>query len=256
MLETRSLYAINRQSKLPLYVLIEQNIHGLISSGQLKPNDALPSEWELSEFYGVSRLTVRHALETLVSQGWLNRRHGVGTFIASPSVTRISLSRLSFTEQMRAIGRVPSSRQLSNRITPATVKIASHLGLPEGAPVVEINRVRLADGKPILLETAYLSQERFPEITSDLDLSNGSLYEFLRSRCVTNVAVMDQTLEPVMLTEAEAGYLETQAGTSAILSEVVAYAAGGLPIEYSHSVTRGDQCKFYFSFRRGEDNPV
>lgn len=253
MEDPQRLFKINRQSKLPLYDLIEQNMRDLILRGSLQPGELVPSEFELADYYGVSRLTIRHALDNLAHQGWLNRRHGVGTFVASPSVARITPSKLSFTEQMCAIGRVPSSRQIHIQIVPANSEIANHLELQEGDLVVEIVRVRLADNEPILLETAYVSQKRFPDLTPDVDLSNASLYEYLSTYYQKNVTTMDQTLVPVLLTESEARYLEIEAKTPAVHSEVVAYAANGEPIEYSWSVTRGDKCKFYFRFRRGEN---
>ena len=253
MNDPQRFFTINRQSKLPLYILIEQNVRDLIMRGLLHPGDLVPSEFELADFYGVSRLTIRHALDDLAQQGWLNRRHGVGTFVASPSVARITPSKLSFTEQMRAIGRTPSSRQIRIQIIPASSEVARRLELQVGASVVEIVRVRLADNEPILLETAYVSHDRFPELTPNVDLSNASLYEYLSEHCHTNVTTMYQTLVPVLLTEAEAQYLEIEPLTPAVHSEVIAYNATGEPIEYSRSVTRGDKCKFYFRFRRGEN---
>lgn len=246
------LYKINRNSKLPLYGLIEQNFRELIIGGFLKHGDPIPSEWELADLYSVSRLTVRHALGVLTRQGWLKRRHGVGTFVSNPTVATIASSKLSFTEQMHAIGRIPSSKQIRIQILPATEETAHHLGLQDGDLVIEITRVRLADGEPILLETSYLSQKRFPNLDDRIDLTNSSLYEFLSNTYQTNIAKMDQTLEPVLLTESEAGYLDTQPGTPALLSEIIAYSTMGEPIEYCWSVTRGDKCKFYFRFRRGE----
>jgi GntR family transcriptional regulator len=254
MKDPTGLFKINRNSKLPLYSLIEDNFRELILSGQLKPGNAIPSEWELADLYQVSRLTVRHALDNLARQGWLNRRHGVGTFVANPTVARIAPSKLSFTEQMRAIGRTPSSRQISFQVVSANAEIASYLGLQESDPVVEITRLRLADDEPILLETSYLSQARFPDLDETVDLSHNSLYEYLYTQYQANVASMDQTLEPVLLTEAEAKYLGTQAGTPAVLSEITAFSSEGEPIEYCWSVTRGDKCKFYLRFRRGENN--
>jgi GntR family transcriptional regulator len=254
MKDPTGLFKINRNSKLPLYSLIEDNFRELILSGQLKPGNAIPSEWELADLYQVSRLTVRHALDNLARQGWLNRRHGVGTFVANPTVARIAPSKLSFTEQMQAIGRTPSSRQISFQVVSANAEIASYLGLQESDPVVEITRLRLADDEPILLETSYLSQARFPDLDETVDLSHNSLYEYLYTQYQANVASMDQTLEPVLLTEAEAKYLGTQAGTPAVLSEITAFSSEGEPIEYCWSVTRGDKCKFYLRFRRGENN--
>ena len=249
------LFRINRQSKSPLYTLIEENFRDLFLDGRLKTGETIPSEWELAEMYGVSRLTVRHAMDNLVRQGWLNRRHGVGTFVANPRVAEISPSRLSFTEQMRAIGRTASSRQIGIQTLPATSEIAAHLHIQEGDPVIEITRVRLADGEPMVFETSYLSQKRFPGLDESIDLSDKSLYEYLNTKYQTTIAAMDQTLEPVLMAESEAVHLETQAGALAMYSEVIAFSSEGDPIEYCWSVTRGDKSKFYFSFRRGENIP-
>jgi GntR family transcriptional regulator len=253
MNDPKDLFKINRQSKAPLYDLIEQNLRELILRGHLEVGQSVPSEWELAELYGVSRLTVRNALDNLTRQGWLVRRHGVGTFVAHPKITEITPSKLSFTEQMHTIGRMPSSRLVSLRVVPANAEVAHMLKLEQGEPVVEIARVRLADGEPILLETSCLSQKRFPGLENATALIYCSLYEWLAEHYQTSVAVMDQTLEPVLLSEAEAKQLETQSGSPAMLSKVVAYSAVAEPIEYSWSVTRGDQCRFYFNFRRAEE---
>lgn len=252
--DANNLFKINRKSKLPLYSLIEQNFRELILGGHLKHGDSIPSEWELADLYSVSRLTVRHALGALTRQGWLKKRHGVGTFVSNPTVATIASTKLSFTEQMHAIGRLPSSKQIQIRTLPATEEIAHRLSLQDGDMVVEIKRVRLADGEPILLEASYLSRKRFPDLDENLDLTNASLYELLSNNYQVNIATMDQTLEPVLLTESEARYLEAQQGTPALLSEIIAYSTMGEPIEFCWSVTRGDKCKFYFRFRRGENS--
>lgn len=249
----KDLFRINHRTKLPLYELIEQNFRELITGGRLQSGNAIPSEWELADLYGVSRLTVRRALDDLSRQGWLERRHGVGTFITNPTVTQITPNKLSFTEQMRAIGRKPSSHLVHIQVIPAVAELAARLKLQEGDPVIEIMRVRLADGEPVLLETTYLSQKRFPGLEQADELAHASLYETLGARYQTSVASMDQILEPVLLSKSEAKYLEAQVGTPAIKSEVLALTTNGDPIEYSWSVTRGDKCKFFFSFRRGED---
>jgi len=254
MTESKELFRINRQDKAPLYDLIEQNLRELILRGQLIMGETVPSEWELADLYGVSRLTVRTALDNLTRQGWLIRRHGVGTFVAHPNVTEISPSKLSFTEQMRAIGRQPSSRLISLQVVEADAEVATMLKLEQGEPVVEIVRVRLADGEPVLLETSYLSQKRFPGLEYATELTSSSLYEWLATNYHTSVTLMDQTLEPVLLKDDQAQHLETQAGTPAMLSKVLAYTNGAEPIEFSWSVTRGDQCRFYFSFRRSEES--
>jgi GntR family transcriptional regulator, N-acetylglucosamine utilization regulator len=253
MTDPQELYKINRQEKTPLYDLIEQNLRELILRGQLNIGDAVPSEWALADLYGVSRLTVRTALDNLTRQGWLIRRHGVGTFVAHPNITEISPSKLSFTDQMRAIGRKPSSRLVSLQVVVADAEVANMLRLEQDKAVVEIVRVRLADGEPVLLETSYLSQKRFSGLEHATALTHSSLYEWLGTHYQTNVTVMDQILEPVLLNNEQARYLETLPGTPAMLSKVIAYNNTAEPIEYSWSVARGDKCRFYFSFRRGEE---
>ena len=245
------LIKIDRQTKVPLYHQISQNLRELILGGQLQPDQTVPSEWELSRLYGVSRLTVRRALDELAREGWLIRRHGVGTFVANPTMAQIVPSKLSFSQKMRQIGRTPSSRLVSIQVIPAVDEVATRLGLEVGVAVTELIRVRLADGEPIMLETAYLSQARFPDLT-EADLGDGSLYEFLSERYQVTVVAVDQTLEPILLTAREAQFLDAEPGSPVLLSEVVAFTKDSTPIEYSWSVTRGDKCKFYFRFREAD----
>src|SRR5512134_2581373 len=120
----KELFRIDSESRLPLYDQIERNLRDLIINGRLQPGQMMPPEWDLSSLYGVSRLTVRRALEALVRQNSLERKHGVGTFVRQPTIASIADSKLSFTEQMRAIGRKPGSRLIEQRVVPATAKIA------------------------------------------------------------------------------------------------------------------------------------
>jgi GntR family transcriptional regulator len=255
-MDTRSsLFHIDPASHLPRYELIQQNFRQLITSGVLKTGQLVPSEGELCDLYQVSRLTIRRAMDELARQGWILRRQGVGTFIENPMNAQIAPSRLSFTEQMKAIGRVPSSKLIAQKIVTATAEVARKLRLSPDELVVEITRVRLADREPILLETAYLSAARFPGLAETSELENGSLYDLLAVRYNVTVAAMDQTLEPILLTENEALILDIQAGSPSILSEVVAFDPDGKPIEYSWSISSGSKSKFYFTFRK-KDTPA
>lgn len=252
MATAKEFFKIDPYSKLPLYDQIERNLRDLIINGKLEPGEMVPSEWELVELYGVSRLTVRRALDELVRQNWLERKHGVGTFVRQPVTASISASKLSFTEQMRSIGRKPSSQLISQRITSATTKIARLLRIEEGEPVIEVTRVRLADDEPILLETSCLSIKCFPSLARYSWTENESLYQILSEEYEISVAGLDHTLKPVLLTETEAHYLRTKAGTPAILSEIVAFTKNGTPVEYVWSVSNGDKSEFYFHFQRIE----
>jgi GntR family transcriptional regulator len=244
------LFRVDRQSKLPLYDQIERNLRELILAGKLKVGQTLPSEWDLAQHYGVSRLTVRKALDELVRQQWLSKRPGVGTFVTKPSVTSIAPSKLSFTEQMLAIGREPSSRLVSRGVETVGAEISRALSLAKKDPVFCLRRVRLADDIPILLESAYLSLAHFPDLESAAGLAEGSLYKFLFESYNISVARIEQTLKPVHLTEEQARHLQTEPGKPSIRSEIVAYASSGESVEYSLSVSNGEYSEFYFSFKR------
>lgn len=247
-----NLFKIDLKSKLPLYDQIERNLRDLMVNGHLKPGEAMPGEWDLADLYGVSRLTVRRALDELVRQNWLEKKHGVGTFVRQPTMATIAAGKLSFTEQMRSIGREPSSKFISQNSTTATDKIARALQIQEGDPVIEITRVRLADNIPILLETACLSTTRFPTLESHDWSQDKSLYRVLSEEYKVNISAMDHTIKPVTLTETEARYLKAKAGIPALLSEIIAYTPGGEPVEYAWSVSNGDKSEFYFHFQRIE----
>ena len=248
----KDLFKIDQKSKLPLYDQIERNLRNLIVDGHLKPGEAMPGEWDLVGLYGVSRLTVRRALEELVRQNWLEKKHGVGTFVRQPTMASIAAGKLSFTEQMRSIGREPSSKFISQRVIPATDKIARALHIQEGDPILELTRVRLADNVPILLETACLSTARFPILDKHDWSQDESLYKVLSEEYKVNISAMDHTIKPVVLTESEARYLKAQAGAVALLSQIIAYTPGGLPVEYAWSVSNGEKSEFYFHFQRTE----
>lgn len=248
----KELFVIDHKSKLPLYDQIERNLRDLIVNGDLKPSEAMPGEWDLADIYKVSRLTVRRALDELVRQKWLEKKHGVGTFVRQPIMASIAAGKLSFTEQMRSIGREPSSRFISQCVLSATDKIARALCLAEGDPVIEITRVRLADNIPILLETACLSTAQFPSLEQHDWSQDESLYKVLSDEYGVSISIMDHTIKPVALTETEARYLKANAGTPAILSQIIAYIQGGTPVEYGWSVSNGDKSEFYFHFQRTE----
>ncbi len=246
----RNLFKINLKGKLPLYNQIECNLRDLVVNGHLKSGEAMPGEWKLADLYGVSRLTVRRALDELVRQNWLEKKHGVGTFVRQPNMATIASGKLSFTEQMRSIGREPSSKFISQRVVPATEIIARALRIQDGDPILEITRIRLADNVPILFESACLSTEQFPSLQTHDWSQEESLYKVLSDEYEINISAMDHTIKPVTLTEKEARYLKAKAGIPALLSQIIAFTSSGVPAEYAWSVSNGDKSEFYFHYQR------
>ena len=248
------LFRIDRNSKLPLYDQIERNLRSLIESGKLEAGEMVPSEFELAQKYGVSRMTVRKALDELVRQHWLSNRHGVGTFVTRPTITSIAPSKLSFTDQILAVGKKPSSRLVDSGVAQPGVEASNALQLSNEEQVFFLTRVRYANDVPILLETAYLSLARFPGLVSADDLAGESLYDHLYRTYRVRVARLDQTLQPVQLTEDQAAHLQTKTGMPSIRSICVAYTDAGDPVEYSISVSNGYHSEFYFTFQKGDIN--
>jgi GntR family transcriptional regulator len=248
----KTLFKIDPTSKLPLYSQIERNLKDLIARGDLASGQMLPPEWELAALYGVSRLTVRRAIDELVRQNWLSRRHGVGTFVKQPFRATIAASKLSFTEQIKATGRRPSSQLVSNRLIPAPMYIAQRLQIAEGEVLVEITRLRLADDVPILYEVACLPHRRFPGLEQHNWGAEDSLYRILHERYGVIVTGLDHTIKPALLSPKEAAHFHTEPAQPALISEIVAYAQDGTPVEYSWSVSNGDKGEFYFRFRQVE----
>jgi GntR family transcriptional regulator len=161
---------------LPRYREIEQALRERIA--ELRPGDALPSDAELVEEFGVSRMTARAAVQLLVDEGLVSREPGRGTFVVEAAHHRRADSLVSFSNEMRRQGRVPSSRLLERSVRAATAEERQDLGLPAGSRVVALRRIRLADGQAIVLESASLPEDLAEPVLS-ADLEGGSLHDAL-----------------------------------------------------------------------------
>lgn len=244
----KNIYKIDRELQIPLYHQIVQNIMELIEIGHLSPGEMLQPEWDLTKLYGVSRLTLRQAFDHLERKGYITRRHGIGTFIANPATTQLVPSKMSFTKKMHQIGKTPSSKFISFQIIPAPEEVARHLHIESETPVIELSRIRYADHEPIMYETAYLPAERFPDLTQN-NLGDSSLYAFLDTNYHITIKAVEQTLQPILLTQRQASLLDVGPDTPAMLTRLIAFIHNNTPIEYSISITRGDKCQFVFHFR-------
>src|ERR1700752_4731985 len=142
-----------------LYARIETVLVGEITDGDFKVGDQLPTEDSLIARFGVSRITIRRAIQNLVSRGLVEIRRGKGTFVAAPKITQ-NLAELSgFVEDMHALGRKPTARVISKEIAVADATVASQLALTKGERVVRIRRVLLGDGIPLSFDETFLPLE-------------------------------------------------------------------------------------------------
>lgn len=209
---------------------------------ELGPDAAIPSERELMATYGVSRATVRKAIDTLVTDGLLHRIHGKGTFVARPRLeSRLHLA--SFSQDMRRRGLTPSTRSLGIERERPPADVAAALGLGPDGEAWKIERVRLADGQPIALEQGWYPQAPLPDLDRE-DLS-GSLYEILAARGHT-IDAAEQTLWGESADQTLARRLDAPLHTPLLVFRRVSTAAG-LPLEYVVSRYRGDRYQIHMT---------
>ena len=235
-----------QRPSLPKYRLLQQALEARIA--QLHPGDRFPSERELEQEYGVSRITVRQALQQLVLAGKLERIQGRGTFVARPKVEQ-GLVLTSFSEEMRRRGLTPGSRTLANQHIPADAELAARLAIAEGAPVIMLTRLRLANGEPMALETVYISAERFP-LLAEADLTDRSLYAWLAEHYGIELTHGEQTIEAVVLTPQEARLFGLPPGLPAFRQVRLSYDQFDRPVELVRSLYRGDRYKLFTPLTR------
>jgi GntR family transcriptional regulator len=200
---------------------------------------ALPSERVLAERYGLARMTVRGEIDRLVAEGAVYRLHGRGTFVAEPRVAQ-AMAFSSFSEDMRARGMTPGATVRSRVVVEAGPFLCRSLEVPEAAVVVEIERVRTADGEPVALERVYLPLARYPGV-DEADLSAGSLFELLAERYGVRLREAGQRVVSVAIEPEEAELLRVEPGDPGLRFHTVARDAEGAPAFYATSLFRGDR---------------
>ena len=212
----------------------------------LAVGDALPSERRLAEELGVSRPTLRAAIDELVSDGLLDRRQGSGTYVAEPKVA-VPLTMTSFSEDMARRGMRPGSRVLSFRVTTAGAKIGQKLWISPLEEVFTIQRLRLADEATMAVETLHLPKALLPDLRKE-DLEGRSFYEHLRERGIV-IATGAETIEATVTTAEEAEVLGVPVHAPAFLFERLTRSEQGHPVEFVRSVYRGDRYRLELELR-------
>jgi GntR family transcriptional regulator len=215
---------------------------------QLGVGQAIPSERQLCADLGVSRLTVRAALDDLVRDGMLVRRHGSGTFVSEPKIAQ-ELTMTSFTEDMIRRGMVPASKTLELRITPAGAHLGRLLHVSPSEPVVIISRLRLADRETMAIETLHVRASLVPGLAAE-DLERQSFYDILEERYGIEIVGGNQTIEPTVTNEEESAALGVPLHAPAFLFERTTRAEDGSIVEYVRSIYRGDRYKLVTELNR------
>ena len=211
---------------------------------------ALPSERQLSVDLGVSRLTVRAALDELVREGFLIRRRGSGTFVREPKIAQ-ELTMTSFSEEMRRRGMTPGSRTLSLETTTAGAYLGRCLHVSPSEPVVVAKRLRLADGESMAIETLHVPGSLVPGLEPK-DLDRGSFYELLAERYGITIVGGMQTIEPTVTNEEESEALNVPLHSPAFLFERTTRSENDDIVEFVRSIYRGDRYRLVSELNRRE----
>lgn len=234
----------------PLYLQLQRRIHDAVQQGRLKSGDSLPPERDMAAMTGLSRVTVRKAVEGLVATGTLVQRRGSGTFVAPP-VERMeqALSLLtSFTEDMARRGKSVESHWISRKLeAPAPEEIMA-LGLGAGDHVARLERVRCSDAVPLAIEHASLP----PWVLPDPSLVTGSLYAVLQQGGHRPVRAV-QRITAANLNARDAALLGVATGTAGLKIERIGYLANGRVVEFTRSLYRGDAYDFAVELKLSSD---
>lgn len=239
---------IDKNSPIPIYYQLEEQIKGLINKGELTPGDMLPSEREYGERYGISRMTVRQAITNLVNERILYRVKGKGTFVMEQKLEQNLQGLTSFTEDMKARGLKAGVKLLSFNLVPAENKVAEQLDVKENDLVYEIKRIRLAEDIPMALEKVYLSKNRIQGLNEEI--IKGSLYNFIEDQLQLKIANAVQIIEATSANDEEAKLLQIEKDSPVLLMERITALENGENFEVVQSIYRADRYKFMIELNR------
>ncbi|WP_404351135.1 GntR family transcriptional regulator [Sutcliffiella horikoshii] len=239
---------IDKTSPIPIYYQLESYIKNQIEAGFILPGENIPSEREYAESYGISRMTVRQAINSLVNEGLLYRKKGSGTFVSEKKIEQPLQGLTSFTEDMKKRGMTPTSKLIHFEVIPANSFIANELKISEYAPVYEIKRIRLADGEPMALETNYLSANLVKGLTEEE--VKASIYSYVEEKLGLRITHAEQLIESVRASEEHEKLLFIEKDHPMLYIQRNTFLHDGTPLELVKSVYRGDRYKFQIKMER------
>lgn len=232
---------VDRNSPVPLYFQVAQHLEQMIESGELPMGTRLENETDLAGRLGLSRPTMRRAIEYLVGRGLLIRKRGIGTQVVHAKVTR-QVELTSLYDDLQRDGQRPSTRLLGvDRELPAPEDVAGRLNLSRGELVVRLVRLRSAGGEPLAIMRNWLPVE--VAAFADADLAEHGLYELMRTNGV-HMRIAQQRIGARPATPEEAGLLDERPGAPLLTMERTTYDDSGHAVEFGTHVYRADRYSF------------
>jgi len=240
---------LDRRSPIPLYHQLKVSLVQRVEEGVFSLGEPLPTEVELTETYGISRATVRRAMQEIEHDGYIYRVPGKGTFIIRTTVKR-GLSRLSsFSEDMRERGLSLTAEILDFHTLPAPEHIADMLQVEPEQPIVYINRLRYSEKFPIAINISYLNLPDSIIIAENELERKGSLWALLEDKGVPLITV-DKTIKAILANEDNAKLLKISIGAPLLLVEGVLYTTNQVPVEYHRVISSGDRYTYSVHLER------
>ena len=236
----------------PLYHQLKQALRDEIERGAYKPGDRLPSEPELIRQYGISRITVRQALDELESEGLIVRRHGKGTYVAERRIEQELVRLTDFMEDTQQAGQKPSSRVLAFVHEAATPAVAKALQIKEGTEVVRVDRLRLADGRPMAFDSTWLPL-RFGALLAEMDLTQETIYHILETRYAIPVLSGAFFITAASARHQQASLLDILPGAALLLIQRISYTSGDEPVYVQDRYYRPDRVQYRVMLRRHDE---
>lgn len=235
------------EERVPKYFAVKRELIQKIEEEEYGTDCPIPSERELMEQYQVSRITIRRAIDELVTGGYLYKVQGKGTYVKSDDYSQNLFSITSCTDDVIRLGRKPSKKVIASEIVPADAKRARLLNIAVGDEVFRLERVTMADKEPLNYTITYIPNKLFPGI-EQYNFNSQSLYELLKERYGVRFAKSRRTIEAVLTEEEIAEYLDIEEQMPVILFGSTTYGivqGRELPIESFKCYYRTDQYKFY-----------
>lgn len=232
--------ALDRTGPVPLYFQLTQILERAIREGELPAGSRLENEVSLGNRLGLSRPTIRRAIQDLVDKGLLVRRRGIGTQVVHGQVTR-GLELTSLFDDLQRSRQNPSTEMITCEPTEASAAVAEHLAITEGDPVLHLYRLRLADRVPVALMENWLP-ESFLALDTDAVAAHG-LYQVLRTQGVT-MRVAKQRIGARKATPNEADRLNVERGSAVLTMDRTAFDNSGKAVEFGRHCYRPDLYSF------------
>ena len=229
---------IMKTGALNYYHQLKEILKRSIKKGEFKPGDLLPPEKNLCNMFGISRITVRKALDLLVYEGFIYRERGRGTFV-TPAPLKQPARIISFTEELEQLGLNPSTKVLETKVFSGKKNISQFLSLSITEEIVFIRRLRLAHGEPIGIETSCLPHKLFPDILSE-DLSS-SLTKITQGKYQLYLKRATQKVKAVPASRKESALMNIKSGTPVLFIERVSFLQDNRPAEYLEAIYRSDK---------------